>query len=67
MSTGPGEPSLAISLTNKSKKWPWASEMWELLSCPKDKLEFIFFFFRALAYAKNSFEIWCFKIPPSES
>ena len=44
MSTGPGESSLAISLTKKSKKWPWVSEMSELLSCPKDKVEFKFFF-----------------------
>ena len=44
MSKGPGESSLAKSLTKTSKKWLWASVMWELLSCSKAKLEFKFSF-----------------------
>ena len=56
MSKGPGESSLAKLLTKTSKKWSWASEMCELLSCPKDKPEFKYFF-RALTYTKISFEI----------
>ena len=36
---------LKSSVTKMSKKWLWpASKMWELLKCPKDKLELKIFF-----------------------
>ena len=42
MNKSPGKSSLNKIINQDKKKWPWASEMWELLA-PRATLDSIFF------------------------